>query len=99
MNAKKLFLTSVVGTVLMFVAGTQFASANPVRRPVARPYHGGNWNRPYRYNGGPYVYGINPYYGYYGYPYGYSAYYGYPYYGTGISVGVPGIGLGIGFRR
>jgi hypothetical protein len=92
MNAKKLVIAGILGTIVMLCAGTQKASADGYRRPVAyRPYYRTYWNRPY-------VYGYT--YPAYTYPYAYTpapAVYGYaPYCNTGVSVAVPGVGIRIG---
>jgi hypothetical protein len=52
MNAKKLMVAAVLGTIVTVTATTQVASAAPWHRPVYRgPVYGAYWHRPY-YDGG-----------------------------------------------
>jgi hypothetical protein len=50
MSAKKLLVAGIVGTVMLFTANTQTATAGGPRvRVVARPYVGAYWGSPYYY--------------------------------------------------
>jgi hypothetical protein len=52
MNAKKLLVAGILGTILTVTATTQVATAAVYRRPVYhRPVYGAYWNRPYYYGG------------------------------------------------
>ncbi len=97
MNATKLVLAGILGTILVVTSGIGTASAAPPHAPARRGYyHGGYWHRPYYYSYG---------YGYPAYSYayappcaGYPVAYSYPpgYWNSGVFVGVPGVGIRIG---
>jgi hypothetical protein len=52
MNAKKLLVAAVLGTIVTVGVTTQTATAAVWRRPVYRgPVYGAHWHRPYYYGG------------------------------------------------
>jgi hypothetical protein len=88
MNAKKLIVAAILGTIVTVAASTQTASAAPWRRPI---YHGPAYGYGYR----PYVYGTVAVPGpvVYDYPtYGYATAPA-PYYTSGVYVGVPRVNV------
>jgi hypothetical protein len=55
MNAKKLIVAAILGTLVTVTATTQVATAAVYRRPVVyhHPVYGPYWNGPYNYPGYP----------------------------------------------
>jgi hypothetical protein len=92
MNAKKLLVAAIFGTVVTMTAGTTVATAAEWHRPIYHgPVYGAYWHRPYYYGGytvtvpAPVVYNYN--YATVPAPA--------PYYTTGVYVGAPGVGIRI----
>ena len=88
MIAKKLLVAGIVGTVMMFTASSNTATAAPPHvRIVARPVvYGGYWHRPYYYvSTAPVVAPVIA-----------PAYDCSPYWNTGVYVGAPRVGIRIG---
>jgi hypothetical protein len=94
MSLKKLLVAAIVGTVMLFTANSQTATAGgPHVRVVARPYVGAYWGRPYY-----------PYYYYNTYPTVYvpptpvvtTPVYDCGYWCNGVWVGAPRVGIRIG---
>jgi len=53
MNAKKMLVAAMLGTIVTVTATTQVATAAVWHRPVVyhAPVYGGYWHRPYYYGG------------------------------------------------
>jgi hypothetical protein len=94
MIAKKLLVAGIVGTVMMFTANSNTATAAPPHvRVVARPVvYGGYWHRPYYYTAPPVYVSTAPAVA----PVVVPAYDCSPYWNTGVYVGAPRVGIRIG---
>jgi hypothetical protein len=89
MNAKKLLVAGILGTIVTVTATTQVASAAVYRRPVYhRPYYGAYWNRPYYYGGYSVAVPAPVVYDYAAVP---AVPAPAPYCGTGVYVGAPSL--------
>jgi len=91
MSLKKLLVAGIVGTVMLFTANSQTATAGgPHVRVVARPVVGAYWGRPYYYYSTyPTVY-VPPT------PVVPTVYDCGPYWSNGVYVGAPRVGIRIG---
>ncbi len=92
MNAKKLLVAGIVGTVMMFTANSKTATAAPPHvHVVGRPVVGAYWGTPYYYNTYPSVYVAST-------PVVPTVYDYSPYWNTGVYVGGPRVGFRFGRR-